>query len=220
MKHRVALAAILGMALPLLAVQPLHADRFSNDLQRLVWLQSDFGLPVKGYVIEGWFCLPCRPGMQVKLERELCLTSGEQQSTLADGSRLNTVLQFRDGYYNVEVQLITEHLDTAQSYYALWQGFADCNQPKQPVGVTMIYEWDEILSLAAQEQLAAELLRGLDVTRDGVILDLLGQTSGYSPQLRHCLTIAGKAVNYNLAFRTINKRTVLYLASPVIYQQY
>jgi len=220
MKHRVALAAILGMALPLLAVQPLHADHLSSDLQRLVWLYSDFGLPVKGYVIEGWFCLPYRPGMQVKLERELCLTSGEQQSTLADGSHLNTVLQLRDGYYDIEVQLITEHLDTAQRYYTVWQSFADCNQPKQPVGVTIIHEWNEILSLAAQEQLAAELLRGLDVTRDGVILDSLGQTSGYSSQLRHCLSIAGEAVNYNLAFRTVNKKTILYLASPIIYQQY
>jgi hypothetical protein len=46
------------------------------------------------------------------------------------------------------------------------------------------------------------------------------QISGYSPQLQHHLEIGGQPINFNLATVRQESKTAVYLATPIIYQQY
>lgn len=221
MKRKLALVTTMGILLNLLTPQPVSADYVTGDLQRLHWLCSDYQLPVKGYVLEGWFVLENRANMQRILKEQLQLPIGQRQGHLLDGSTLNTSVLQRGSKLYVELQLITEEFAAAQHYYALWQRFADCYQPTRPVGVTIITQLPELLEERTQEQLAAELQYGLGAVQTAATpLDAVGQTAGYSPQLQHCLEIGGEAINYNLAFRQNEQGTVIYLAAPVIYQQY
>lgn len=219
-KGKLALVTAMGILLNILTPQPVCADYFTSDLQRLHWLCSDYQLPVRGYVIEGWFALEDKAGVQRVLQEQLHLKMGQRQGNLLDGSALNTSVMRRGQKLYVELQLITEQIDTAQHYYALWQSFADCYQPTRPVGVTVITQLPEVLDDSAQAQLTGELQHSLSVEEGLVQLDSVRQIAGYSPQLQHRLDIGGQLVNYNLAFRQNEQGTVLYLATPVIYQQY
>lgn len=57
MRKKAALLTTLGLMVNLLLPQPVSADYLTGDLQRLPWLCNDYQLPIKGYVIEGWFSL-------------------------------------------------------------------------------------------------------------------------------------------------------------------
>lgn len=221
MKQKIALLTTMSIVMNLLAPQPVSADYFTGDLQRLHWLCSDYQLPIKGYVIEGWFTLYNWPGLQNSIEQELQLEIGQQQGSLLDGSTINTSVLRRGQKFYIELQLITESFETAKHYYALWQNFADRYKVKKPVGITIIAELPEQLDDAAAEQLTGELLQSLHVEQqEEVLLDQLRQLAVYSPQLRHSLEIGGQEINCNIAFTERESKTVLYIATPVIYQQY
>lgn len=221
MKRKIALLTTMGIMMNLLVPQPVGADYFTGDLQRLHWLCTDFQLPVKGYVVEGWFSLYNWPGLQNTIEQQLQLEIGQQQGTLLDGSTLNTSVMRRGQKVYIELQLITENFETAQHYYALWQNFADGHKTAKPVGITVIAEFPELLETRTKEQLTSELLQSLQVEPlADCILDPAQQLTAYSPQLRHSLEIGGQLINCNLAFTQRENKTVLYIATPVIYQQY
>ena len=71
MKTKVAILTTMGLLFNLLWPQPVSAEYDTGDLERLQWLCGDYQLPVKGYVIEGWFALQNRPGLQSQLEQQL-----------------------------------------------------------------------------------------------------------------------------------------------------
>ena len=221
MRKKAALLTTLGLMVNLLLPQPVSADYLTGDLQRLHWLCNDYQLPIKGYVIEGWFSLYNRPGLQNTLEERLQIKAGQYQGNLLDGSALNSSMLQRGHKIYIELQLITEDFQTAQHYYTLWQSFADNYKECQPVGVTIITEFPECLTMHTREQLLGELQQGLGVDETALhYLDSVQQASGYSPQLRHGLKIGGETINYNFAFAERDSQTILYLATPVIYQQY
>lgn len=221
MKPKIAIVTTISLLCNMLLPQPVSADAYIGDLERLHWLCSDYQLPVKGYVIEGWFVLPNRPGLQAQLEQQLQLKEGQQQGHLLDGSMLNSSLLRNGQKYYVELQLITEHLETAQHYYALWQNFADCYCVKKPIGVTVIAELPEVLDTAAITQLSGELQQSLQIEQSNTVaVEQTQQICGYSPQLYHTLDIGGEKINCNIAFVQQETKTAVYLATPVIYQQY
>lgn len=220
-RSKLALMTTIGILLNILTPQPVCADYTAGDLQRLHWLCSDYQLPVRGYVVECWFALDDKPSVQRVLQDQLHLKMGQRQGNLIDGSTLNTSVLRRSGKLYVELQLITEQLNTAQHFYALWQNFADCYQPTRPVGVTIITQLPEVLEEKTQAQLAMELQQSLGVEQETIAsLDDVQQTVGYSPQLQHSLDVGGQQINYNLAFRQNEQGMALYLAAPIIYQQY
>lgn len=221
MKRKIALLTTMSIIMNLFTPQPVGADFFTGDLQRLHWLCSDYQLPIKGYVIEGWFSLYNWPGLQNTIEQQLQLESGQHQGLLLDGSTLNTSVQRRGHKFYIELQLVTEHFETAQHYYALWQSFADGYKTTKPVGITIIAEFPELLEERAKEQLASELLQSLCVEPQmGQVLNQSQQFAVYSPQLRHSLEIGGQYINCNVAFTQREDKTIIYVATPVIYQQY
>ncbi len=221
MKTKVAILTTVGLLFNLLWPQPVSAEYDTGDLERLQWLCGDYQLPVKGYVIEGWFALPNRPGLQSQLEQQLQLQEGQQQGQLLDGSTLTSSLLRQGQKYFIELQLITEHLETARYYYGRWQNFAHRYGLDKPVGITVIAELPELLEDSAMDQLASELQQGLQAT-GGDLMDTghAQQVCGYSPQLQHSLDIGGQKINFNLAFAQRAEKTAVYLATPVIYQQY
>lgn len=221
LKPKIVLATAVSLLLNFLLPQPVTADANSGDLERLYWLCSDYQLPVKGYVVEGWFALPCRPGLQKQLEQQLQLTIGQQQGNLTDGSALNRSLSRKGQKYYIELQLITEHLDTARHFYELWQSFADWHQLKNPIGVTVIAELPEVLDNDAMQYLTEEIQQSLQLAQSNTesAAPTL-QVSGYSPQFSRGLEIGGQTINFNMAFARRAHKTALYLATPVIYQQY
>ena len=73
MKPKIAIVTTISLLCNMLLPQLVSADAYIGDLERLHWLCSDYQLPVKGYVIEGWFVLPNRPGLQAQLEQQLQL---------------------------------------------------------------------------------------------------------------------------------------------------
>lgn len=221
MKPKIAIVTTISLLLNMMLPQPVSADAYTGDLERLHWLCSDYQLPVKGYVIEGWFMLSNRPGLQSQLQRQLQLKEGQQQGQLLDGSILNSSLLRNGQKYYIELQLITEHLETAQHYYALWQNFADYYGSKKPIGVTVITELPEVLEEAAITQLSGELQQSLQMTQSNTVsTEQAQQICGYSPQLYHTLDIGGEKINCNIAFVQQETKTAVYLATPVIYQQY
>lgn len=221
MKPKIAIFTTISLLLNMILPQPVSADAYTGDLERLHWLCSDYQLPVKGYVIEGWFALSNRPGLQSQLEQQLQLKEGQQQGQLLDGSTLNSSLLRNGQKYYIELQLITEHLETAQHYYALWQNFADGYCIKNPIGVTVIAELPEVLDEAAMTQLFGELQQSLQIAQCNTgITEQMQQICGYSPQLYHTLDIGGEKINCNIAFVQQKTKTAVYLATPVIYQQY
>lgn len=221
MKTKVAILTTVGLLFNLLWPQSVSAEYDTNDLERLQWLCADYQLPVKGYVIEGWFVLQNRPGLQSQLEQQLQLQEGQQQGQLLDGSTLSTSLLRQGQKYFIELQLVTEHVETAQHYYGRWQNFAHCYGLDKPVGITVIAELPELLEDSAIGQLAGELQQGLQASSgDWVDTEHSWQVCGYSPQLQHSLEIGGQKINFNLAFVRRAERTAVYLATPVIYQQY
>ncbi len=86
MKPKIAIFTTISLLLNMMLPQPVSADAYTGDLERLHWLCSDYQLTVKGYVIEGWFALSNRPGLQSQLEQQLQLKEGQQQGQLLDGS--------------------------------------------------------------------------------------------------------------------------------------
>ena len=221
MKPKIAIFTTISLLLNMMLPQPVSADAYTGDLERLHWLCSDYQLTVKGYVIEGWFALSNRPGLQSQLEQQLQLKEGQQQGQLLDGSTLNSSLLRNGQKYYIELQWITEHLETAQHYYALWQNFADCYCIKKPIGVTVIAELPEVLDEAAVTQLSGELQQSLQIAQSNTgITEQTRQICGYSPQLYHTLDIGGEKINCNIAFVQQKTKTAVYLATPVIYQQY
>ena len=220
MKQKLANITALGLILQLLCPQAVSADD-AGDLLRLHWLCSDFQLPVRAYVVEAWFVLSAYPGLENQLEQQLQIKEGQHQGQLLDGSSLNTSLLRRGAKYYMEVQLITKQFKTAQYYYALWQGFADCYHLERPVGATLIIEMPELLDESAISKLAVELQQSLQADPAELLaLEEIRQVAGCSPQMKHYISINGQKINYNLSFTQRQSRTVLYLATPVIYQQY
>lgn len=209
----------MGLALQLMMPRAADADH-TGDLERLQWLAGDYQLPVKGYVIEAWFALPERFGLDRVLAQELQIADGERQGTLPDGSLLSSGCAARGGKRYVELQLVTGCCETAQRYYARWQGFAD-RYRLRPVGATVVVDLPDAFDARAAEQLTAELAGSLRADSCAVTAtETLYQCAGYSPQLCHGLSVGGETVNFDIAFAAREGGTALYLATPVIYQQY
>ena len=63
MRQNMMMATTLSLLFSLLVPQPVSGEHATGNLDRLHWLCSDYQLPVKGYVVEGWFSLPVYPGI-------------------------------------------------------------------------------------------------------------------------------------------------------------
>ena len=90
MRQNMMMATTLSLLFSLLVPQPVSGEHATGNLDRLHWLCSDYQLPVKGYVVEGWFSLPVYPGMQNKIMKQLQIPEGQQTGNLLDGSMVNT----------------------------------------------------------------------------------------------------------------------------------
>lgn len=221
MKQNMMMATTLSLLFSLLLPQPVSGEHTTGNLDRLHWLCSDYQLPVKGYVIEGWFSLPAYPGMQNKIMKQLQIPEGQQTGTLLDGSMINTSLTRREQTYYIELQLITEKFQTAARYYTLWQSFIERYHVKKPIGVTVISQLPEVLDDKTMQELGGELQCSLQPEQNQMHVEA-GQLQMYgaSPQLEEGLCIGGEQVNYNIAFVQQETTTAVYLGAPVIYQQY
>ena len=221
MRQNMMMATTLSLLLSLLLPQPVSGEHTIGNLDRLHWLCSDYQLPVKGYVVEGWFSLHAYPGMQNKIMKQLQISEGQQTGNLLDGSMINTSFIRKEQNYYIELQLITEKFQTAARYYTLWQSFIERYHVNKPIGVTVIAQLPEVLDDNTMQELGGELQGSLQPKQSQTHAEA-GQLQMYgdSPQLEDGLRVGGEQVNYNIAFVQREKTTAIYLGAPVIYQQY
>lgn len=213
--------AILGMLLPATFAQSAVAEYQTADLQRLHWLCSDYQLPIQGYVVECWFQVIQVPGMESFLEQNLKVEAGMHQKDLDAGGVLFTSMQLKKGKWQIELQLITKNWAQAQQYYACWQQFSDKYYRSNPVGVTIISELAEPLNMLTSEQLANELAEGLDLQMiSNIQTEQYIQVSGRTRQLLHGITVNGETVNASVTIMPQKNSTQIYIASPILYQQF
>lgn len=223
MKRNLTILTALGLLLPCLLPSLAVADGNARDLERLYWICSDYQLPVRGYVVEGWFSSSnwVNRTLETELKKQFAIETDSQRIVLQDGSIWNSQIQNQKQNCFVELQLITENLSTAQQYYQRLQEFWQRYGIKKPLGITLIIDLPELLDDAAMKQLGGELLQGLEAKQiDCVSMEQGVQISGYSPQLFHQMQIGAQCINVNLAMMRQEERTVLYLGCPIIYQQY
>lgn len=220
MKYRLAAVTALGILMNLAAPQTIAGESISGSLERLYWLCADYQLPVKGFVVEGWFEVPNRLFSADMLEQQLHVKEGAKQN-LADGGTCSaSVTKNRESCY-VELQVVTKSFETAKEYHSLWRNFTHRYGIAQPIGATILVELPEALEENAMQQWSEELARSLQADWfEQTALAQGCQMAGYSPQLGEGMEISGREINFNLVFQTDGNTTVLYLGTPVIYQQY
>lgn len=221
MKYKLAAVTALSVLMNLAIPQTVASDSVPCDLERLYWLCADYQMPVKGYVVEGWFEMPNHLLTADDLEQQLQVKEGAQQQRLADDSICSAnVIRNRESCY-VELQVVTKSIETAKNYHRLWQNFVYGHGISQPIGATILVELPETLTEDAMQQWGKELAQSLQAERfEQITLTQGYQMAGYSPQLADYLEIDGKKINFNLVFQAKENTTVLYLGTPVIYQQY
>ena len=220
-KYKLAAVTALSVLMNLVVPQPVANDGAVCDLERLYWLCNDYQLPIKGYVVEGWFILPDRFGTVAMLERELSLKEGDYVKILPDDSRYSTSVKKKEQCYYIELQLITEQFTTAKEYALLWQQFVQRHRISQPIGATVIAELPEVLEMAAMQRWSEELSRSMEIKQpEQMAMERGYQMAGYSPQLSEYLNLEGRNINFNVVFQAQEYSSVLYLGTPVIYQRY
>ncbi len=221
MKNKLTWMAAFSLLLPMTFVQSAVAGSYTADLQRLHWVCRDYQLPVQGYVVEGWFQVMHVPGMEKFLQEQLQIETGMHQVQLADGSALNTGISQQKGKWHIEVQLITKSVQQAEQYYRRWQQFADRYCPNHPVGITIVSQVPEQLSEQSQQQLMAELADSMELEPVSQIqTEQYTQWTGHSKQLLHGITVNGTTVNGSITIAPQEEHTWLYVASPILYQQF
>lgn len=221
MKYKLAAVTALSVLMNLAVPQPVANERAICDLERLYWLCTDYQMPVKGYVVEGWFEMPNRLLTADGLEQQLQVKEGAQQQRLADDSVCSANVIRNRGNCYVELQVVTKSIETAKNYHRLWQNFVYGHGISQPIGATILAELPERLDENAMQQWSEELAQSLQAERVAQTTLAQGyQMAGYSPQLSDYLEIDGQKINFNLVFQANENTTVLYLGTPVIYQQY
>ena len=99
MKQNMMMATTLSLLFSLLLPQPVSGEHTTGNLDRLHWLCSDYQLPVKGYVIEGWFSLPAYPGMQNKIMKQLQIPEGKQTAGQSPESSADYYIGKRNWLY-------------------------------------------------------------------------------------------------------------------------
>ncbi len=192
-----------------------------SALERLYWLCCDYQLPVKGFVVEGWFAFSERKNTAQMLKKQFGICQDVEKQILSDGSQYSIYIQQNGERRYLELQLISHHAETAKQHELDWRHFARSHNIKQPVGVTILAELPEVLEEETMAELAGELMQSLDakITSAGA-LEQGYQISGYTAQLAEYLVIEGQRVNVHLSLVRHENRTMLYMGAPVIYQQY
>ena len=221
MKRAMTILTAFGFMIQMAMPQTTYAVSDISGLERLNWLCSDYQLPVKGFVVESWFSVADRNFTDEKLEKLLGVSFDSVQSVLPDGSSCAAKRSCENGKCYVELQLITCNVETALEYEKRWQSFAKRYHLCQPVGATILVEFPEMMSENAMQELAGELLCSL-VVGESELCELENgyHAVAYSAQMGDGLQIGGQSVNVNLVFRQQDNKTMLYLGTPVIYQQY
>lgn len=221
MKRAMTILTALGFMIQMAMSQTTYAVSDISGLERLNWLCSDYQLPVKGFVVESWFSVADRNFTDEKLEKLLGVSFDSAQSVLPDGSSCAAKRSCENGKCYVELQLITCNVETALEYEKRWQSFANRYHLCQPVGATILVEFPEMMSENAMHELADELLYSLGVrAAEFCELEHGCHAVADTAQMGEGLQIGGQSVNVNLAFRQQDHKTMLYLGTPVIYQQY
>lgn len=221
MKQKLRTATAFGLLMQLMLPRPITDGPAYTDLERLYWLCTDQQLTIQGFVIEGWFVLPDRAWRDAVFTQYFENQEGQQQKLLPDGSIYNCHMEQRKHKRCVEFQLITKNYATASAQYQIWHDVMQRYQIQEPIGVTIVAELPEKLAEETIQQLGSELLQCLHTTYYDQQTDAWGhQMVGYSPQLEHDLNIANQKININLTFQPEDTKTMLYLGTPVIYQQY
>ncbi len=221
MKNKLKWVAAFSLLLPMTFVQSAAAGSYTADLQRLHWVCRDYQLPIQGYVVEGWLQVVHVPGMEKFLQEQLQIETGIHQVALTDGSMLNTGMTRQNGKWHIEMQLITKSVQQAELYYNRWQQFADRYCPNHPVGVTIVSQLPEQLSEQSQQQLLSELAHSMELEPVSQIqTEQYTQLTGHSKQLLHGITVNGTTVNGSITIAPQEENTWLYVASPILYQQF
>lgn len=191
-----------------------------NDFLELAQVYQEYGLPVDGIVLSGWFPLEHKRQAEQYLAQHWQLQAGERgkRITWQDGSVLRIV---RSGQQGLEMELITDNLALANEQYSLWRQFACQFAQGQPVGITLCSNYEEQLGANACYRLADDVTRSLKAALTTNIQEEGHQSyTFYSPLLSQQLNVNGTVLNGNLAFVQHDERTTMYFGSPVIYQQY
>ena len=221
MKQKWVTITALSLLMQLSMPKSIASSAAGTDLERLHWLCMDYQLPIKGYVVECWFELPAQTWTEKFLEQHFGNCGGKQQVTYSDGSIYNSSVIRGKEKYSVELQLITQQFATAKTHYKTWQPLLQQCGVQEPVGATIVAVLPEVLKADTMQQFGGELLQSLAVEWfEQTPLDWGHQIVGYSPQLEENLEIAGQNTNINVTFQQQEDDTVLYLGTPIIYQQY
>lgn len=210
-----------GVLFYLLLPKSVGADSNIRDFDRMVWLSQDYYLPVKGYVVEGYFSLKNSLRVRQWLKEQFEISVGQGRKILEDGSQINYSVTKSGREYDVEIQLITTQVRIARQYYMQWSALAQGSRITRPIGVTQIIEFPEILENKAMQYLSEELLHSISAENCEKISILSGlQMTAYTEQLHQSLSTGEKDVNCQLYFTIEKKHTMLYIGTPLLYQQY
>lgn len=187
-----------------------------NGLETMAAIVSENELPIDGIIIEAW--LPLENIMFKKaFLKQMNLTKWQEKVQLSSA----TSLKLSQQSHGAVVQIISADLVEAVDYYHKLNQFTKLWAKNAPVGATMICSVEENLTNEACRYLLEDLLQTLperliSATEDGAILSYSYYVEGVTPVLK----VAEERVNLNIAFHCFETRTMIYIGSPVIFQQY
>ena len=212
---------MLGVIVHFILPQSATATVNTSSLERLNWLCSDYQMTVKGFVVEWWFVLPDGIISDVCLGEMLGVNLQKEVNILSDNSTCRISNKHEKSKQYVELQLITTNIHTAIDYEKMWKDFALRYHVHQPVGTTILIEFPEHMNKKGMQELTKEILTSLACESVNTsTLENGYQAVAYSAQIRDAIIIGQEKVNINLAFQWEGTNTILYLGTPVIYQQY
>lgn len=216
MEKNLGIMVILLMVVNVInADKTLYAQSFANGLDRLLTIVEKNDLPMSGIVLEGW--LPMEQWGRSVLHEQLGIADAANDVTLSEA----THLKIDEQSDQVVVQLISTDKDEALQYYHQLQQIAHLAAKDAPIGATVLCTIDEALDKNACCYLTYDLLEGLPAHLVSIIEENQMMSYAYHIQgIMPSMAVGSDDINLNIAYCVKDEQTMLYLGTPIIFQQY